>query len=337
MTTNDLNSTDLLNLIIKADEGDSATMNMLHNYYSLEKYMTQKFDDGLIKVLTERANKNKPYSLLQLAIMHLTGLGLEQDFDKGIDLLKKSINAKCSHAYYFMAILVAANQIDYEMTYDELISKAIDMNNSSALVQKGIEYSETNFKKSVEFYKKAIELDNDYAIYKLGELYHDNKKYKLAIKFYRQAMDKNVDHAYFNLGVMYREGEGVKVDFEEAKKLLKKAMSLNNVRAITCIGELHHRSDNFEKAKKYYKLAIAKDDTLAKYNLGIIYETEEKHKKAIKCFIGNAKDGHYESQEKLLYKYNVTDLDMTDDEIDEILAFHNTFKNFGAYDGFLRH
>ena len=334
MTNNDLNSNDLVNLIIKADEGDSKTMNMLHNYYSLEKYMTQKFDNQLIKVLTERANENKPYSLLQLAIMHLTGLGLEQDFDKGIDLLKKSINAKCSHAYYFMAILVLANQIEYEMSYDELISKAIEINNSSALVQKGIEYSETNFKKSVTFYKKAIELDNDYAIYKLGELYHDNKKYKLAIKHYKQAMTKDVDHAYFNLAVMYREGEGVAIDFTEAIKLFKKAMALNNVRAITCIGELHHRSDNHEKAKKYYKLGIAKDDSFAKYNLGMIYETEKKYKKAIKCFINSAKDGHFESHEKL-YKYNVQDLDITDEEIEKLLAFHNAFKNFGAYDGFM--
>ena len=127
------------------------------------------------------------------------------------------------------------------------------------------------------------------------------------------------------------------VDITESKRLFKEAMKLNNVRAITCIGELHHRNNNFIKAKQYYKLAIAKDDLFARYNLGMIYEIDKKHKKAIKCFIECAKEGHNDSCEKLMYKYNVFNLDITDKEIDKLLTFHNTFKSFGAYDGFMSH
>lgn len=327
--------TDFIDLITKADEKDVKAMNMIHNYYSLEKHMTQDYNNELIQLLTERANQNKPYSLLQLAIMNLLGLGVNKDFDKGIELVKKSINMECSDAYHVMAMLVLTNQTEYEMSYDELITKAINMKNSSAFIQRGIEYSDTNMKKSSEFYKKAIKLDNDYAIYKLAELYHDNEKYKLAIRYYNQAMNKNVHHAYFNLAVMYREGEGVDIDPKKAKELFEKAMEMGNIRAITCIGGIYEEWDDIKKAKEYYKMAIAKNDTFAKYNLGIIYQTEEKHKKAIKCFIQSAKDQHPRSQHLLIYDYNVTNLDMTDEEIDGLLKFHYTFKDFGAYDGFL--
>jgi len=328
---------DFTNMIIRADDNNNEAINALHNYYCLEKYIGQEHTNELIEFLKERSDQSKPYSLLHLSMVYLLGLGINKDFNKGIELLKNSVDVGCSEAYYLMAILVLTKQIEYEMDYDELISKAMEMKNSSAFIQKGFEYSDTDFKKSSEFFKKAIALNNDTAIYRLGELYHDNKKYKLAIKYYKIAMDKNVHHAYFNLAIMYREGEGVKIDFVQAKKLFKKAMELDNVRAITCIGGLHETSDNIQKAKKYYKLAINKDDTFAKYNLGMLYEKEKKYKKAIKCFIESAKDEHMASQYKLLNDYNVTNLNIIDEEIDELLNFHYAFRNFGAYDGFLSH
>lgn len=335
MATNDLYTDRLFNLIIKADEGDMNDINNIHNYYSLEDYSLYDYPTDFIKMLNERADQDNPYSLLHLSIMYLLGLGLEKDFTKGIDLLVKSMNLGCSQAYYTMAMLVVTDQVEYTIEYDELLNIAIGMNNSSALVQKGIEYSDIDFKKSSDNYKKAIEFGNDYAIYKLGELYHDNHKYKLAIKYYNQAMNKNVDHAYFNLAVMYREGEGVSVDLTKSKELFKKAMSLGNIKALTCIGSLYEQLDDLDKAKKYYKLGASKDDTFAKYNLALLYKTNNKHKKTIKYLIESAKDGHRQSYNLLVYDYNVTNLNMSDKEIDELLNFHNTFKNFGAYDGFM--
>lgn len=332
MTTQNLNFTDL---IMRADDGDMKATNMLHNYYCLEKYMTENYNDELIQLLTERANQNKPYSLLHMAMLYLLGLKLDKDFDRGIELIKKSISVECSEAYYLMAMMVLTNQIEYEMDYNTLMLKAMDMKNSSAFVQAGIEHSDTDFKKSIEFYKKAIKLDNDYAIYKLGELYHDNKKYKLAIKYYIKAMNRNVHHAYFNLAVMHRDGEGMDQDFDKAKELFEKAIAMGNVRAITCLGGIYQEQDNWTEAKKYYKLAINRNDTFAKYNLGLLYREEDKHKKAIKCFIGSARDGHSKSEHLLLYDYCVMDLNMTDEAIDGLLEWHHVFKNFGAYDGFL--
>ena len=321
--------------IIELNKMDQQTMNIFHNEYSMEHYMTENYDDELVQLLRERSDKNEPYPLLHLALMYLLGLGLEKDLGKGTDLLKKSMDVGCSQAYYFMAMFVLIKQIECEMNYEELLNIAMKMKNSSAFVYKGLEYSETNIKKSIQFFKEAIKLDNYYAMYRLGELYHDNNKYKLAIKYYKQAMDKGVDHAYFNLAIMYREGEGVDVNLVQAKKLFKDAMKMGNIRAITCIGGLHEENGNIEKAKKYYKLAIEKDDTFAKYNLALIYANEDEHKKAIQCFIASAKDGHEASNHKLIYDYNVMSLEMTDKDIDELLNWHQAFKNFGAYDGFL--
>lgn len=324
-----------IDLVTNADNGDDKSINQFHNYYSLEKYQLQDFNEELINFYVTRADDNKPYSLAQLAMMYLSGLGVPVDTDKGIDLLKKSIALECSHGYYLMGLIVLINNFDYEMTYEELMDKAMSLNNSTAYVQKAIDCTDNNFKKSRSFYKKAIELENDYAIFKLGELYHDHQKYKLAIKYYNQAIDKNISHAYFNLAVMYREGEGVDVDLDNAKILFKQSMNLDNIRAITCLGDLSSKNDNATKAKKYYKLATSKGDQLAGYHLGTIYESEKKYKKAIKCFIVSAVGENPISQRKLVYDYNVTKLEMTDDEIDELLNFHYTFRNFGAYDGFL--
>ncbi len=327
---------DIVDLISRADAGDNNAINKIHNYYCLEKYINQSYEPEQIQIIKKMASENNPYSLIHLSIMYLYGFGLEKNFDKGIKLLKKSINVGCSEAYYLMGILVLTDKTKYELGYNKLLDKAIKLNNSSALMQRGTEYSGTDPKKSSEFYKKAILLGNNYAVYKLGELYHDNRNYKLAIKYYKLAMIKNVHHAYFNLAVMYREGEGMQKNFIFAKELFEKADELGNTRAMTCIGVMYHDQGNLEGAKRYHKLAISKyDDTLSKYNLGLIYKEMGNHKKAIKLFIEAAKTDHKTSKNRLLNWYGLSDLNATDDEIDELLKFHTIIKKFGCYDGIL--
>jgi TPR repeat protein len=328
MVKQKLDPDDLLNLVIESDKGNNKAINMLHNYYSLEKYQFEDFNDGIIKIFMERAIKNNPYSLLQLSIMYYNGLGVPQDFEKGNKLLRQSIDTNCSQAYCVMAILTLTINVEYKMSYEELISNAIKMNNSSAYIQKGNDYHNNDFKKSMGFYKKAMKLHNDYATYMIGELYHDYKKYKKAIKYYQKAIDKKVHHAYFNLAVMNRDGEYYNKDYDKAIILFKKAMVLGNTKSYTSIGQIYHAQGNLEKAKKYHKLGIKKNDTKAKYNLGLVYKDEKKYKKTIKCFIESAKDGLPIAKHVLTYDYNVTNLNITDDEIDELLEFRNLFHNY---------
>lgn len=324
----------LMDLIIKADNKDIQSINNLHYHYCSEEYTVLSYTPEIIQQLTERINQ--PYSTLHLAIIYIMGLSTEKDFSKGIQLLQASMDLQCSEAYYSMAMLVLTNQTKHKLTYDQLIKKAMSLNNSSAFIQRAVEYSDDKFDESEKYFKRAIELNNWFALYKLGELYHDHHKHDLAIEYYNQAINKGIYHAYFNLAVMYREGEGVDVDYQKALKLFKQAKKLGSDRALPSIGHIYQELGHPDKAKKYYKKGIVVNDTFSKYNLGLIYKSENKHKKAIKCFIEGAKDSHGASQKALIYDYGVMNLNITDKEIDQLLDFHYTCKNLGAYDGFLK-
>ncbi|AYV77865.1 MAG: tetratricopeptide repeat protein [Edafosvirus sp.] len=310
----------------KANNGDVESMNKLHVLYYYETHLLQNFNDKLIEFYQSGADK--PYSSYQLALFELNGLNDKPiNFEKGIELLKKSMELGCSQAFVYMAMLKANKMTDYG-NYNELLETGMKMKNSNAFLL--MAEDTTSKKKKVEYYKRAIDLGHTGTYYYLGQFYHDNDELKLAKKYYLLGTKANDKHCYFNLGVMMREGEFFEKDTDKAIKLFQDSFELGNVKAATCIGSIYQDEDDMENAEKYYKLAIDKDEMVACHNLGNIYNDDKKYKEAIKLYIKGALLGHLECMKKLsLFGVNVTS---SEEDIDKVIAMRELFKGFGCMD-----
>lgn len=322
-----------INLTNKANIGDNTAIMELHNEYSNETDLKQDFNEELINFYKD--NKDKPYSMYYYGKMHLFGLGVEKDLPKAIELLCQSRDLGCSQALVELAFLNKLDLYDKE-TYDSLLQKGCEMENSNAFYCLGIDAKEKGDDK--EFLKQMKEshvLRNSNATHQFGQYYHDIGNYNQAKSYYKIGIKMNNKHSIFNFGVMYREGEGFQKNNKKAIKLFEQAIALGSIEALVCIGRIYQEEGDDDKAKECYKKAIMEEDPLAYYNLGLIYLDEDKRKKAIQMFLNGARIGHFRS----IMKLNQLGIDprTEDDELDDVIEartmFHNAFKNFGAYDG----
>lgn len=325
-----------IDLTNRANNADIDAMNILHDYYINEKYTLLKYNEELIEFYKCGAEEKKPYSLFHLGLMYCYGSGVEKNLETTVELFKASMIADCSQAYVYMGPFVKNHGVKYEMTCEQLVDKGMDMGNSNAYIHKAIYISKINHEESIKLLRKAIELDNTYAIYQLAEIYHNSKNYEQSIKYYNLAIDKNINCACFDLATIYMTGEGVPVDKTKALELFTKAHELGNEMAIISIGKINQDFGNIKKAKECYQFAIDRDgDGIAYYNMGLLYKEEDNHKQAIKSFIEGTKANYIPSKQILIYEYGVMKSEMTDEEIDELLDLHKKIKNLDSLDGFM--
>ena len=115
----------------------------------------------------------------------------------------------------------------------ELYQKAADLGDSGACYNLGLMYNEglgvnQNYNKAVELYQKACDLGNDDACYNLGNMYCNgqgvNQNYNKAVELYQKACDLGNDDACYKLGNMYLNGEGVNQDYNKAVELFIKGL-----------------------------------------------------------------------------------------------------------------
>ena len=75
--------------------------------------------------------------------------------------------------------------------------------------------------KEVKYYTKAAALGNMDAIYNLGLIHLDNKKYKLAFKHFQKVAKTGHLDAIHNLGLMYYKGLGIDKNENIGESLLR--------------------------------------------------------------------------------------------------------------------
>ena len=86
-----------------------------------------------------------------------------------------------------------------------------------------------DYTKAVKWYRKAAELGDDWAQWKMGECYKDGrgvaKDYYEAVKWYRKAANQGNEFGQISLAKCYYYGHGVTKNLDEAKSLLLKAIA----------------------------------------------------------------------------------------------------------------
>lgn len=229
------------------------------------------------------------------------------------------------------------------------IPKSDNDSTAQSLKELGDKYeAEKNYTKSIEYYKKAAELGNAEAQFKLGDYYlvgvvveqNDEE----AVKWCRKAAEQGYAPAEYALGYVYDEGVSVEQNYEEAAKWYEKAAEKGNADAQFALGNFYFSGlgvkQNKEEAKKWFQKAVEKfkkgaeqGDANAQFALGFCYEfantVEQNYEEAEKWYTKSAQQGNAEAKTRLnelKSKMNKSTPDtpnnkQTDNEIDAKFKF----------------
>ena len=166
-----------------------------------------------------------------------------------------------------------------------------------------------NTKKAIEYYQKASDLNNPYAITNLGSMYLNGEGVKQDINKASELFLKGGENGdptgYANLGVIYHE----KQDMTKAIKYYQKAADMGNYIGIINLAIIYQSSNNGLKAIEYYERAAKMDQTgAAYYNWGTIYyfgcgEIAKNHQKAYELFTESANANYAPAQYNLGVMY----------------------------------
>ncbi|MBR2101846.1 MAG: SEL1-like repeat protein [Prevotella sp.] len=131
-----------------------------------------------------------------------------------------------------------------------------------------------------EWYTKAAENGDCWAMFKLGECYEKGlgcySNISNAIKWYKKAANGGNETACVKLAQIYLYGKLVSKDVEEAVKWFNKAGGQISDDDLCEIGHSYYDGDeapiNKTKAFQYFKKSAEKGNITAQYHLGVCYE-----------------------------------------------------------------
>lgn len=103
---------------------------------------------------------------------------------------------------------------------------------------------ETNTDKIVSLYKKAAELGDVYAFYKLGMIYVagmlEGQDAQKAMQYLTKAAEMGYADAYYEMALLYRKGKLVDKDYEKYVKNLHSAIEMGSVKALKELSEAYY-------------------------------------------------------------------------------------------------
>ena len=167
---------------------------------------------------------------------------------------------------------------EFKKLNNDLLSKCDSGNSDACNLLSYYFYYEYNYKKSVQFAKRACDSGNYSGCFQLGGMYYDGfgvkKDYNKAYNLYKQACEDKYTFSCIMLGWMYRNGKGVKVDLKKSVKLYKKACDSGDSLGCTYIGYSYEKGygikKDLKKAHELYKKACDSGDSLGCNNLFLL-------------------------------------------------------------------
>ena len=182
------------------------------------------------------------------------------------------------------------NKDDYNNAIDAY-KKAIEIDKNYAAPLNGlgwVYHSTKDYEKAAEYFSKALEIDSNYAsaLNGLAWIENYNKHFDKAIEYCTKGLsaDENYAALWNNLGYAHDELG----DFNKALECYEKALAIDKKDANTWnnIGSTYDELGNYDKAIEYCTKAteIAPKDANAWNNLGYAYSHKGDFDKAIECF-----------------------------------------------------
>ena len=140
-----------------------------------------------------------------------------------------------------------------------------------------------NLKEATQAAKRSLELGNEAAKIKLGEIQEDEKLMKEGFNALKKKVDSGDMHYANSLGYAYEFGIGTSLSIKEAMKYYEMAAKQNNALGMTNLADLYIQEDKLKKAKPLLVKAAEKEHGYAQYLLAMnfFYYKQENNKEAL--------------------------------------------------------
>lgn len=221
------------------------------------------------KIAVENGYKK---SVTNLANYYLDGYGTNVDIEKGIELMTSAamdgdISAQCNLGNFYRLGKFVAQDYSAALYWYELAIKQNDdiaMNNAASIYKTVYK----DMKKAFSYFLSSAELGNTMAqfnvalMYKYGE--GTEKNLNECQRWLLKAANQGDDDAYVELGVLFEDGLLGYPDYFKASEWYKKAIEMNNARAMCYLSILilNRRLPNL------YDVTYAKDLLVKSNQLG---------------------------------------------------------------------
>ena len=126
-----------------------------------------------------------------------------------------------------------------------------------------------NLKEATQAAKRSLELGNEAAQIKLGEIQEDEKLMKEGFNALKKKVDSGDMHYANSLGYAYEFGIGTSLNIKEAMKYYEMAARQNNAIGMTNLADLYIQENKLKKAKPLLVKAAEKESGYAQYLLAM--------------------------------------------------------------------
>ena len=181
---------------------------------------------------------------------------------------------------YFYGITRPVNRVKAV----EYFLEAGKLENADALFFLSIhQQNHDNLKEATQAAKRSLELGNEAAKIKLGEIQEDEKLMKEGFNALKKKVDSGDMHYANSLGYAYEFGIGTSLSIKEAMKYYEMAAKQNNALGMTNLADLYIQEDKLKKAKPLLVKAAEKEHGYAQYLLAMnfFYYKQENNKEAL--------------------------------------------------------
>ena len=152
----------------------------------------------------------------------------------------------------------------------EYFLEAGKLENADALFFLSIhQQNNDNLKEATQAAKRSLELGNEVAKIKLGEIQEDEKLMKEGFNALKKKVDSGDIHYANSLGYAYEFGIGTPLNIKEAMKYYEMAAKQNNVIGMTNLADLYIQENKLKKAKPLLVKAAEKEYGYAQYLLAM--------------------------------------------------------------------
>ena len=181
---------------------------------------------------------------------------------------------------YFYGITRPVNRVKAV----EYFLEAGKLENADALFFLSIhQQNNDNLKEATQAAKRSLELGNEVAKIKLGEIQEDEKLMKEGFNALKKKVDSGDIHYENSLGYAYEFGIGTSLNIKEAMKYYEMAARQNNAIGMTNLADLYIQENKLKKAKPLLVKAAEKEYGYAQYLLAMnfFYYKHENNKEAL--------------------------------------------------------